>query len=638
MRRGQKSMSCISLGIWLFCCAVVGTTTVRAQDEALTIETGFETPPLTEETESFSGPITQEAPPAVTVKENTDDDSASLDVPEAEAVIEYVDYALSPVGAVEAPVPVTTIVDGSQRITINLDGVSLEDTLRMFAQTANANIIAAPNMLTGLFVTVTLNDVDWVPALRSILEIHDFTLAERTPESGVFTVQRRGVNAPEPTSVKTFFLDYTTSLELHEPVQKMLTPGKTDISALQFNSRNALVVRSTESNMGELEKLIEELDRPAKQILIEVKILELNDKVAREVGVKWDFLRQLNIGSVGYNYSRDYSDRQSTAYTDYERSGRDLLAESTDQDNGSSQVFSDQNNPLPVSTFQRQIASDASVSDQRSRSSGYSYDNTYEVLKEVVSGNSLNLILDPEVFSIIISALEETDGVSVVSNPKIITTSGSTGSVFKVVDVEPVLYTTITKGTEDSPGDTVTVENNPIEVGIKLNVTATVKTDDFIEALINPVLDRIIGEKSGADGNIYPVVSSKEIQTVFTLRSGQTVAIGGLTQSEGFRNREAVPLLGNLPIIGRLFSHDSVSDEKTETIIFVTLTTVDPATITSNDGVPEDARLVFKRLLSDKTSLEKFKLELDQLQQPKAMHDETGNETPTPAKRKFRRK
>jgi type II secretory pathway component GspD/PulD (secretin) len=546
------------------------------------------------------------------------------------AEVEYVDYAVTPTETVLEPE--TRMEDGEQKITITLDGVSLEDTLRMFAQTARANIIAAPNLLTGLFVSVSLNDVDWIPALRSILEIHNFTLAERTPGSGVFTVQRRGADAPEPTSIKTFFLDYTTATEVHEPIQRMLTPGKSDLAALQFNSRNALVVRSTESNLGELQNLIGELDRPGKQILIETRIMELNDQASKQIGIRWDSLESFGIRAGLGPFSRvEETTRDLTRESRFDRedSRSRTRSENSSRTSGDNRFFGIDGSPIvltetevipsgaegvPDTVVTRQIPTSQETVNFSSSSAISSIDFTGSE-DSVVDGfarqivESQSAILSMDSFQVVLSALERTDGVSVVSNPKMIVTSGSTNAFFKVGEREPIIRQQLIRGTTESPGDTVLAELDTsiatdfirggyLETGIDLGVVATAKTDDFIEAHIRPVLRRLIGQKE-VSGNFWPIISVKEIGTSFTLRSGQTVAIGGLTDTQETKEISRIPVLGSIPVLGRFFSHTKDVKRQIETIIFVTLSIADPDGLENQAGIPQDARLVHNRLLRE---------------------------------------
>jgi len=214
-------------------------------------------------------------------------------------------------------------------------------------------------------------------------------------------------------------------------------------------------------------------------------------------------------------------------------------------------------------------------------------------------------ILNVDSLNLVLSALKKTDGVSIVSNPKVIVANGTTNAFFRVGQREPIITQTIRRGTTESPGDEITakldtststeyIKSGYLHTGIELRVVPTVKIDNLIEAQIEPSLRRKVGDKT-VEGNSWPIISVKEIKTQFTLSSGQTVAIGGLTDSTDSKKTSKIPLLGDIPILGKyLFSH--TRDEKTqiETIIFVSLTLVEPKALKDDEGIPRRAELVHK--------------------------------------------
>ncbi len=516
----------------------------------------------------------------------------------------------------------TEVINGTEQITISLDDVSLEDTVRMFAQTTQANIIASGALLEGKRVTVSLRDVDWRPALRSILDIHDLTLAERTPGSGIYSIQARLPDAPDPTEVRTYFLNYTTVTEVKEAINSMLS---TNAVLTPFASRNALVVRSNESNLSEVEALLAELDRPGRQVLIEARILELTDDARRAVGIDWSALGAYEVGLTEMEWSfrdqRTRDRRQDDRFVEYDLMGTrrgSLLFEDPAGNELSADPFQSwmgqpdfdgvfreaewEGTPRRYRTTEQAFG--AGAESRRSREA----QQLYEDVKSA--------ILSPADFRLVLSALQTTDGVSMVSNPKMIVTSGSTNAFFSVGDREPIIETERERARIEGQPDLLTsrlatgintefITEGYLETGIDLRVLATVKTDDYIEADIRPSLRRLIDFKRVGD-NSWPIISVKEIGTSFTLRSGQTVAIGGLTESQDAKKTSRVPILGNIPLLGRLFRHEQDVTEQVETIIFVTLTIADPDILEHEAGIPVDSRLVHSRLLRERAARQEW--------------------------------
>jgi len=125
----------------------------------------------------------------------------------------------------------------------------------------------------------------------------------------------------------------------------------------------------------------------------------------------------------------------------------------------------------------------------------------------------------------------------------------------------------------DNALNTEFIKNGYLETGISLIVAPVVKTDDMIEATIQPKLVRNLNQDKtvtleGGFQNSWPRIAMKEITTKFTLRSGQTVAIGGLTDTTDSKTVKKIPLLGDIPLIGKyLFSHTADTKRQVETII-----------------------------------------------------------------------
>ncbi len=495
-------------------------------------------------------------------------------------------------------------------ITISLDDVEMLDVVRMFGRISGANIIASPTNLTAR-VTANLQNVEWKPALTSILAMHNLALVEKTPGSGVFSVVDRMPDAPDPMVVRTFFLKYTTVHDVTAVVSSLL-PEQGSIST--FPSRGAIVVRSTEASLSEIDHIISSIDIESQQVSIETQFMELTDEASRQLGIKWDSLESFGVGFQAGPFTQTRSTERGVMRDDGLTRGDRRAA--SDAQRGLYDVFGNRFQDvesiepvlLPDGTFSvleaiqptREITDTIEITADNSS-------NIQEFFARTITQNSA-AILNMDSLNLVLSALSRTDGVSIISNPKMIVTSGTTNAFFRVGQREPIIRQTIQRGTTESPGDVVTAEldtqtntdyirDGYLHTGIELQVVPTVKTEELIEAEISPSLRRKIGDKS-VEGNSWPIISVKEIRTLFTLSSGQTVAIGGLTDSLSEKETSKVPLLGDIPILGRyLFSHTRDVERQTETIIFVTLSLAQPRNLSGKSGIPERAELVHRRML-----------------------------------------
>ena len=114
------------------------------------------------------------------------------------------------------------------------------------------------------------------------------------------------------------------------------------------------------------------------------------------------------------------------------------------------------------------------------------------------------------------------------------------------------------------------------EVNIQLNVTPHVTEENMITMFVNPVIEEITGWVD-YEGNRAPITDKRAVNSIVTIRSGETVVIGGLVKTQKTRTLKKVWLLGNIPLLGKLFQHESYEDKQTDLMIFITPTIVENA-------------------------------------------------------------
>jgi type II secretory pathway component GspD/PulD (secretin) len=193
-----------------------------------------------------------------------------------------------------------------------------------------------------------------------------------------------------------------------------------------------------------------------------------------------------------------------------------------------------------------------------------------------------------------------------VSNPKIIVANEEKANI-AIVRKEPNIKQERQQTASGQGGaaiDNIVYSLDPdmpfFEYGIKLDVTPSINTSSNITVKINPALTRFVENKQAGD-NTYPIYDEKSIETVFNLSSGQTAAIGGLTEVRDSQLERKVPLLGSIPFLGRLFSWEQTISDTRETIIFVTVSLANTQEIDLETGLPEDSELARRRIIRDKS-------------------------------------
>jgi type II secretory pathway component GspD/PulD (secretin) len=531
----------------------------------------------------------------------------------------------------DIPVDVVEGSDGEDLITISLDNAPLADVVRMFSRISGANIVAGTNLQGS--VTVSMHDVPWQPALEAILDSVNLVLVEK--QNSIYSIISKRDLAAEPVQMETIFLNYTSVSNVMPVVERMLVATNASVSA--FPSANALVVQETASRLSAIRGTVKQIDKPRPQVYIEAKFIELNDTAIQNLGVNWQVLEGYTLGvtpTAAYTRDRvrDLNDSQVTdasvenrrVRTSTSTSGRnDVRFNSNgtiDSSEGSFDASLTGRNAIPTVTREedefgnvtivtelqdvRPVLENVSSSDSESISTAIdSVSKTVSRIDSDVTSRLLSAVLSADELAVTLSALKEQDGVEVVSNPKVIVANGETASIH-VGRNEP----NVTAVPQGDTGDRFAYSLDPsqpyIEIGVKLDVTPTVNTEENITVKIIPELSRKLGdlEVGGAIGVSYPITSIRKITTEFQIESGKTVAIGGLTESNDVDSRNTIPVLGDIPVIGKyLFSHKSTQKVQDEVVIFVTVGMASPDSLVEISGIPSTANLIHRHLANEAT-------------------------------------
>ncbi|HVR36587.1 MAG TPA: secretin N-terminal domain-containing protein, partial [Methylomirabilota bacterium] len=202
-------------------------------------------------------------------------------------------------------------------------------------------------------------------------------------------------------------------------------------------------------------------------------------------------------------------------------------------------------------------------------------------------GNQTSLVFENMNTAAAINALKQQGSVEVISTPRIRTLNNQT-ALIKVGEEVPFFNTTTTiipgtvAGTSTLLQETIV---NSITIGTILSITPQVSDNDWISLDISPVLTTLKsivlfggggegggggGGGGGSSGATAPNLDTKQASTLVRVRDGTTVVIGGLIQTENAVNEKKVPILGDIPLLGKLFTGTFRYNQKKELVIFVT--------------------------------------------------------------------
>ena len=401
-----------------------------------------------------------------------------------------------------------------KRLTLELEEAPIITVLNLIASQNELNLVVS-GQVTGE-VTMRLNDVDVAAALESILSPNGYNYYLR---DDIVVVKPIDLFTPDELITRTIRLRYANAHTVLDALSARKSPrGQVIIlgaSATQSADKlrveaDRLLVSDYPRLVDEMLLLVQELDKPLRMISIEVKLIETNMDDETRLGVTWPSQLSAAVGNAtnGSTNSTSTTDQNNTAGT-----------------------------------------------------------TSLSLLKDLNSGRWTWGTLGVEQLGIMLDFLEQNDNSKLVSDPRITTLENHEAEI-KLETIIPI--PTISRFTEGaSTADIQTFEDE--EVGITLRVTPRINEDGKITMDVFPQVEEIIGYTGPADSQ-KPITTSRSVRTRITVINGETAVLGGLVKENQIERVQKVPLLGSIPLIGKLFSSKSMQRSKTDLIILITPT------------------------------------------------------------------
>ena len=352
-----------------------------------------------------------------------------------------------------------------------------------------------------------------------------------------------------PAKEWTYSLNYLRPTDIEQIktlIQPMLSVGR---GIVNYEPKtNTIVVIDTMRQIEMVEKLLRKIDKPKGQIVVEVKILRVNNSKGVKQGVDWS-------ASLGTN---------GTAI-DFTKSLNDVFG-------------------LPSSWTGSVPVESAIVGGQ-------------STLGTEVPELDADIILSPLQLSGVLRALNDNNLVTQESNPVIITEDNEKASI-SLIDRVPIITTTSNQGTSTTSvseevrytideSDSTDPEDTR-EIGVTISVTPTLLPDGTIRMQMRPRNAQITENiKSAVSGNVYPRVSEATIESIARIPNGHSLIIGGFYAEVDSKDNTKVPILGDIPVINFFFKSKQTKQEKSSLVFVVTPTSYNPACKKSNDKMRE---------------------------------------------------
>jgi general secretion pathway protein D len=323
----------------------------------------------------------------------------------------------------------------------------------------------------------------------------------------------------------------------------------------RFQGANALVIAASTDVQRQLGEVIRQLDTRREQVLVEAIIVEISDNAAKKLGVQ---LLLAGLGGSNIPFAvTNYSNASPNLLTVGGAIAAERLRTTTTTVNG--QVVTTTQNSSVADALQ-----EAAVNSVLGATGGIAG-------LAIRSGNAL--------FGAIVNAVKSDSKSNILSTPSIMTLDNQEARILVGQEI-PITTGEALSPNFDNQFRTVDREN----VGITLEVLPQINAGGSIKLNLRQEVSSIAGPVSGRSADL--ILNKREIETVITVDDGEIVGIGGLLDDNERRTIEAIPFLGDLPVVGNLFRSKSRSRAKTNLMVFIR-----PTILRS----PEDARNMTER-------------------------------------------
>lgn len=430
------------------------------------------------------------------------------------------------------------LVQGSRRgyqgekLSLNFQNIDVRAVLQVIADFTDFNIITSDTV--GGSLTLRLKDVPWDQALDIILQAKGLDMRkngnviwiaprdELAAKEKLQLESRMQITDLEPVRTETFQLNYHKAKTVFDFLKNKDQTALSKRGSVIVDERtNKLFVTDAPSRLEDVRRLITEIDIPARQVMIEARIVEAEDNFTKNVGVRLGYHSQSplssrnRIGNVGYSLGGGLAD---TGF----HSGQ--VATSPDFIRDASSVN------LPASAIAGKQAGQFSF-----------------VLFNSAATRFINLE---------ISALEADGKGKIISSPRIVTADQVEALIEQGVEI-PYQQATSSGATSISFR--------------KANLALKVKPQITPDGRVNLTVDI---NKDSPNTQIATgagvAIDTKHVKTEVLVENGGTVVIGGIYTQDERNITTRVPVLGDLPYVGFLFKHNEKKDNKTELLVFIT--------------------------------------------------------------------
>jgi type IV pilus assembly protein PilQ len=426
-----------------------------------------------------------------------------------------------------------------ERLTLNFQDIDTRAVLQLLADASGQNIVVSDSV-TGN-VTLRLQNVPWDQALDIVLRTkgldkrRDGNVIIVAPQAELATREkaelaaRKDVSELAPLRSEYLQVNYAKAQDMAALIKNGQNSLLSPRGSVAVDERtNTLLLLDTSDKLADVRRLVATLDIPVRQVLIESRIVIVNNDFERQIGAIFGL-------------------------TNFQKSGANGLVATTGTAAGTDQMVS--------SAITNSQATPGTVTPI-SLPTGSSAANRYNVNLPVTSpagSFALSVLGNNFLVDLELSAAQAETQANIISSPRVITANQKEATIEQGIEIP---YQ------QSASSGATTIQFKKAVLSLK--VTPQITPDNRI-ILDLDVRDDSVGTIVVASGGVnVPSINTREISTQVLVNDGQTVVLGGILQTTQREDDTKVPFLGDIPILGHLFKSTDHTDDKDELMIFIT--------------------------------------------------------------------
>jgi type IV pilus secretin PilQ/predicted competence protein len=418
-------------------------------------------------------------------------------------------------------------------------GDDVGQVLRLLARQAKVNMVVS-DAVTGT-VTMRLEDVTAIQAISIIVKAKGLFMDKI---DNVYYIKTATERTAEPTETDNYQFSYARAKDISPLVASQLASHDPP----QIDERtNTIFFRETRSNIDNVRKMLIQIDKPTKQVMIEARLVEVTSNPRQSYGINWGgvFGSSASPKTFSYGGSGLPSPQKFIQHEDPVTHNVSFIP-----DPNSPPLFPESftNGHVGLNDFLRSGTNLSSLFGQIS-------------------------ILSVPQMSATLRLLNEDSDAEFLANPRIVTADNQQAKI-EILRNQPVPQLNFNEQTATA----VFGGFQDKLFGNTLVVRPSINKDNFITLSVKPEISNKVGDQSfifGGANVTSPIIDKRTLDSNVLIKSGDTLAIGGLLQDEQTKGRTKVPVLGDIPVIGYLFQEKLNARTKRNLLVFVTPTIID---------------------------------------------------------------